>query len=172
MRWLIFVRVLGISPIHNFLPILICIFHRKKPWRLCLLLNQMNTALTSALFSSPSEMTLVRNMPNQRICIEKFGIPTTKNSDLTPSSKPITTRSPTLQSLHKDINPERLLPRKTCLSWLYFWHLVLNWSGILRRGDPGPQNFSNWWKDRFQITPTEKKLKKVIPLPNGLNLVR
>ena len=87
-------------------------FPQKEHWRLCHLSDQVNTALISALSSSPSEMVSVINMPSQRIPIGKFRTPIVKNLDSTPLSRPITIPSPTLQSLHKDINPKRLLPRK------------------------------------------------------------
>ena len=88
-------------------------FPQKQRWRLCTLSNQMNTALTSALFNNPSNMGLVRRMPSQRMHIGKSGIPIVKNSASTLFSRPITTPSLTLQSLHKDMHLERFIPRKS-----------------------------------------------------------
>ena len=91
MIWPIFVHLLDISPFYKFLPIIICISHRtKQPWYLCLLSNQINTALTSYLFSTPSEMGLVRNMLSQSMHIRQFEIPIAKNSDSILSSTPVT----------------------------------------------------------------------------------
>ena len=116
MIWLIFVRVLSISLIHNFLPILNLHFPQKERWQLCHLSNQMNTTLTSALFNSPSEMALVRRIPSQRMRIGEFGIPIVKSLDLTPSSNPVNDPIPHLTIFAQRYPSGEIAPKKKPVS--------------------------------------------------------
>jgi len=73
-------------------------FPQKRPWRLCPLRSEMNSALTSALSRTRCEMASVLHMPERRMDIGTFGWNTAGPWTSTPSSRDWTIRSPSSRS--------------------------------------------------------------------------
>ena len=78
-------------------------YPQTRSWKVCHLRSDMNSALTSALYRTPSSLAFVRKQPSLRIPIGHFGSNFASATTSTLASRISLTQSPSFRSLRSDI---------------------------------------------------------------------
>lgn len=88
-------------------------YPQTKPWQICHLSSQMNSALISALRRTPCDLQSIRTTPSARMPIGSSGSNFVPSATWTRSWQTFRILSPTSKSLPSDIEMEKLPPAAT-----------------------------------------------------------